>query len=372
MAVRKSKSSFYKKKSSTNDLGRPNAKLKKEINKNEKGLVILDQVVIRKEALGQCQKTLKKIDKAKQEIEQYEKQDKPAYERWIQENFGELIEKIKSYSQEIQVKRALIDEVQEEAFFQRITFIEAFRIVKLRKEQPEETKKREEKTDHEDFWGNSSVDDEDDVFREDLNDFFRKFNSKFNMNEEEFEAFRKRFQNGSKDSERNFDSRLKERYRLIVQKLHPDKNKKANEMEKELWFEAQEAYKKKDLEKLDFIIALYNIRFGFIGIDSSIFDLKSANSKLEKSLKEFSQMIRRAKSEPSWLFLKLKPSKLDSLKREAAKEFKDYEKSTSTELREINNILDKWERGANAMGNKSYPKSHMQREDDFLNFYANF
>lgn len=340
-----------------------------QINRKEKGLVLLDQTVIRKQTLGECHKTLKKIEKAKHEIEQYEKVDKPAYEKWIQENFGELITRIRMHSQEIQEKRALIEEIQEEAFFQRITFIEAFKIIKYRKDHPEEFEKSKANEKKENFWEEIPEDDEDNVFKDDLNDFFKKFN----MNEDEFESFRRGFKKGENDKERNFDVRLKERYRLIVQKLHPDKNKKASTMEQELWFEAQEAYKKKDLEKLDFIIALYNIRFGFIGIDSTIFDLKFANSKLEKSLKEFSQAIRRAKNEPSWLFLKLKPAKLDSLKREAAKEFRDYEKKTNLELREINNILEKWERGATAMGNKNYPKSSQrQREEDFLNFYVNF
>ena len=366
MAVRKFKSN---KNNSLNS--KPQGKSTIQINRKEKGLVLLDQTVIRKQTLGECHKTLKKIDKAKQEIEQYEKVDKPAYEKWIQENFGELITRIRMHSQEIQEKRALIEEIQEEAFFQRITFIEAFKIIKYRKAHPEEFEKSKAKENEkkENFWEKIPEDDDDDVFKEDLNDFFKKFN----MNEDEFESFRRGFRNGENDKDRNFDVRLKERYRLIVQKLHPDKNKKATPMEQELWFEAQEAYKKKDLDKLDFIIALYNIRFGFIGIDSTIFDLKFANSKLEKSLKEFSQVIRRAKNEPSWSFLKLKPTKLDSLKREAAKEFRDYEKNTNTELREINNILDKWERGATAMGNKNYPKSSQrQREEDFLNFYVNF
>lgn len=341
------------------------------INFDEKSLITIDQTVIRKAALGECHKTLKKIDKAKQEIEQFEKVDKPAYENWIQQNFGELIQKIRSYAIEIQEKRSLIDEVQEEAFIQKITFIEAYKIIKYKREHPEEFQKSDTPNEEETFEEDTSY-DEDDVFRDDLNDFFNKFNGKFNMNEEEFENFKKNFQNKKGDKNKDLDFRLKERYRLIVQKLHPDKNKKSSQMEKELWYEAQEAYKQKDLEKLDFIIALYNIRFGSIGIDSSIFDLRFANSKLEKSLKQFSQIIRRAKHEPSWLFLKLKPEKLNSLKREAAKEFKEYERNTNTELREINNLIDKWERGSLAFGNKNSSKvSKKQNDDNFFDFYMN-
>ena len=141
-------------------------------NKTEKGLVTLNQTIIRKKALGECQKTLKKIDKVKQEIEQFEKKDKPAYERWIQENFGDLIGKIRGWSLEIQEKRALIDEVQEEAFIRKITFIEAFQIVKYRREHPEiPTKEQPEQKEDEKFWENTS-EDEEDIFREDLNDFF--------------------------------------------------------------------------------------------------------------------------------------------------------------------------------------------------------
>lgn len=341
-------------------------------NKTEKGLITLNQTTIRKKAITECQKTLKKIDKVKQELDQFEKKDKPAYERWIQENFGELINKIRIWSIEIQEKRALIDEVQEEAFAKGITFIEAFQIIKYRKEHPEEFPEENKKQAEEDFWENK-IEDEEDIFREDLNDFYKRFNEKYDMNDEEFESIKKGFK-GAKGKRGDLDARLKERYRLIVQKLHPDKNREASEMEKELWHEAQEAYKIKDLEKIDFIIALFNIRFGSIGIDSSIFDLKTANTKLEKSLKKFGQIIRRAKNEPSWLFLSLKPAKLIALKKEATKEFKDYEKNTSIELQEINTILSKWEKGAAIMASHQYsPSSRKQKkEDDFLNFYANF
>ncbi|MBP7280465.1 MAG: hypothetical protein KBA66_02725 [Leptospiraceae bacterium] len=342
------------------------------INFDEKNLITLDQTKIRNQALGVCQRTLKKIDKAKQEIDQFQKVDKPAYERWIQQNFGDLIEKIRSSSIEIHEKRALIDEIQEEAFKQKITFIEAYKIIKYKKDHPEEFKEPEIPLEEDDFEKDDPMDEEE-RFREELNEFFEKFNGKFNMNDEEFESLRRNLRNGSNDKNKDLDARLKERYRLIVQKLHPDKNKKASPMEKDLWYEAQESYRQKDLEKLDFIIALYNVRFGSIGIDSSIFDLQFANSKLEKSLKQFSQMIKRAKHDPGWLFQKLKPNKLESLRKEAAKEFKDYEKNTSNELREINNILDKWQKASMAMGNKNYPKSSQkQREDDFLNFYVNF
>jgi hypothetical protein len=203
-------------------------------NTKEKGLITLNQTIIRKKALGECQKTLKKIDKVKQEIDQFEKKDKPAYDRWIQENFGELIQKIKSWSLEIQEKRALIDEVQEEAFIQNITFIEAFQIVKYRREHPEEFIKEEnKKSGEENFWENT-VEDEEDIFREDLNDFFKRFNEKYNMNSEEFESFKKGL-NGEANSKKpqDRDARLKERYRLIVQRLHPDKNKNASQMERE-------------------------------------------------------------------------------------------------------------------------------------------
>ena len=154
MAVRKFKSN---KNNSLN--GKPQGKSTIQINRKEKGLVLLDQTVIRKQTLGECHKTLKKIDKAKQEIEQYEKVDKPAYEKWIQENFGELITRIRMHSQEIQEKRALIEEIQEEAFFQRITFIEAFKIIKYRKAHPEEFEKSKAKENEkkENFWEKTMV-----------------------------------------------------------------------------------------------------------------------------------------------------------------------------------------------------------------------
>ncbi|HMV45674.1 MAG TPA: J domain-containing protein [Leptospiraceae bacterium] len=342
-----------------------------KINTNERRLITVNQTVIRKKIISECQKTIKKIDKAQREIDQFQKIDKPAYDRWIQENFGEKIQKIRQSSIEIQEKRELIEEVQDEAFRQGITFVEAYKIVieKRKNVNPKEEKEKTS-TENENFWENN-FEDEEDIFREDLNEFFKRFNEKFNQSAEDFESIRKGFGLGRKGSEKDLDSRLKERYRIIVQKLHPDKNRDASDLEKELWHEAQEAYKQKDLDKLDFIITMFNIKVGSIGIESSVFDLKSANSKLMQKLKSIANSIKAAKKEPSWGFLLLKPIKLAYLKKEAEIEFREFEKMTQTELKEINAILAKWEKGDEER-KQNFNRRRNVVEEDFFDFYVNF
>lgn len=340
------------------------------VNSSERRLITVNQTKIRKKVLNECQKTLKKIDKTKKELEQFESVDRPAYDRWLQQNFGEQLDKIRTSSIEIHQKRSLIEEVQDEAFRQGITFPQAYKIVKKRKESSENIEQKEEKkAEEEHFWENK-YEDEEDIFREDLNDFYKKFHEKFKMNEEDFDSIRKGLGLGSKDKSSDLDTRLKERYRIIVQRLHPDKNRDASEMEKELWHEAQEAYKHRDLEKLDFIITMVNIQFGSAGIDSSVFDLKAANAKLQKKLKQFASSIKKAKKEPSWGFLLLKPMKLSVLKKEIEVEVRDYSRIVQTELKEINAILLKWE--TNDIEPKRQPNRRNSIEENFYDFYLNF
>lgn len=317
------------------------AKLERKI----KDLVLIDQAPIRKSFFKDCQKVIKKIDKLKLQIQHFERSDKPAYENWLNNEFGEEILHLKKITQELEEKKVLLEEIEEEAYYNDINLHQAFIRVQHRHEHPEDYEEEDifdeepEFGDYEDDY-EFDEDEEDDLekdFKQFIHDFFDAENAKFAQ--DFFEEMGDLLGIKRKEKE-TADARLKDRYRYIVQKLHPDNNKEQAEYEKELWFEVQEAYQQKDLERLDMLIALYNIRNDETEKESSLFELKYTLNVLNKSQSYLKTMLTKIKKEPCWNFLTFTKQKLDKVYIKVQTEIEDYTAITESELHQINSLLE--------------------------------
>ncbi len=99
----------------------------------------------------------------------------------------------------------------------------------------------------------------------------------------------------AKDSEykkMSFSQKLKELYRRIVKKLHPDINPNITEREKELFFETQKAYKNGDLEKLEEIYAEIMEEEKIQGNGTVSNDISQLNELKEKLIKKLHSVER--------------------------------------------------------------------------------
>ncbi len=97
----------------------------------------------------------------------------------------------------------------------------------------------------------------------------------------------------------SYSQKIKELYRRIVKKLHPDINPKITEHEKELFYETQKAYKDENLEKLEEIYEEITSAGAEVGNNSSVDDierLKEIKEKLLKKIEALEKEITAIKS----------------------------------------------------------------------------
>jgi hypothetical protein len=323
------------------------------INFDSKSLVVIDNEKLKSKEIQSCKKIITKIDTAKLEIHNFETIDNPAYKSWVNEIFGELIHSIREKTAELDELEFIVESVHELSFKKRLSFHEAYKIVIKRKEAIDNYQKEEN-----DFqWEYTNPEDEnEDVFREELNDFFKKFSE-----EKENDSFH------PSTPKINLNNSIKQKYHSIAQKLHPDKNKNPTLEEQRIWNEIQEAYSNSDEIKLDSIIHEYNIRFGNFKNINSIFDLRTTKLKLDSSLKSFQRKIRLLKKEVAWNFKKATQVQKNKLKKEIEKELTELQRDTLRSYNQLSKLVNSWKNEDPRTRNRKSLK-----EDDFIHFYINY
>jgi hypothetical protein len=320
-------------------------------------MVVLDGATLKQNALKNCQHIFQQIQKVQRQIIQYNKEQKPAYDKWLNYHFGEIIQTINQLAEEIREKRRIISEVQEELYYFNISLNDAYDKVKRRMEEgyfSEDIYQNKERVNY-NFY---EVTDEDDVMGEELNEFF----SKMGIDEENKKKKSKYMELKEK--------KFKERYHYLASKLHPDKKgKELTEEEKELWNEIQIAYKNNDDKTLEGLFARYKVSVGDINQSSSLFDLRMSEKKLSISLRKLKEKRRLIKKTEAWGFTKLNNKKLFALQSKKAKDLKELEHSLMSEKKKIQEIISLM----SARNEDSIKKNKDEKDDqEFIEMYLNF
>ncbi len=320
-------------------------------------LTLTDNNKLRDIAEKDCKKFLSKIDKVKEEMRIFETIDKPSYTKWFNLNFYDMMNRTREKIQELESKRSLVEEVYDIAFFKKVSFPEAYRIVQesIEAEKAEELKIKKSDENPE-IESDDSFAEEDEAFREDLNEFYKNFHKKKSSKE--------------KGEVGKTEARIKEKYRNAALKLHPDKNKNPTHEEKDLWNDIQEAYKNKDEEKLDFLIQNFNLRKGKSFFQSSIYELRQTKLRLEKSLKSFQKKLKLLKKDPAWCFDKKTITVKNKLKTEIERDLLRAEREVSKDLVQLSNLVESWKLIYNER--KKMNRKPTMKEEDLVQFYINY
>lgn len=340
-----------------------------EVSAKDKIIIPLNSDQIREKAEKECKKVIEKIDILKTEIDQFETRDKPSYDAWVGSHFQDKIESTRKKMQDVEEKREIVEEVYNLSYLKKISFPESFQLVmearELEKKREEEWKKRQESNQNfpdEEFEDDEFDEDEDDVFRDELNDFFKKFNEQFKSD------FHKEI---PKEKKTEHDQSFKDKYRELVKKLHPDKNKNQTKEELELWNELQDAYKTNDESKLDYILQNLEMKTGKKLLQSTIFDLRRAKLSLEKSLRGIQSQIRKFKKDVAWNFFSKSIVEKNKIKKEIEDELRQTNYELDKENTQFTKLIETWK------NSKFKPKNKPQKReiifsDDFFEFFTKF
>src|SRR5205085_7043269 len=103
------------------------------------------------------------------------------------------------------------------------------------------------------------------------------------------------------------DPRVKEIYRRLVRRLHPDLRADGDATVSSLWHEVQEAYAAGDVARMELLLALSDLS-NAPGASTTLSQMRSALGELTRSVRALELSLVEARREDSWNFARTGPS----------------------------------------------------------------
>jgi len=297
-------------------------------------LVLIDQEPIRSRVATDCAQAITRLNRARSGWHHFERKDKPAFIRWRAREFGALLSRARDVEVQINDLQTLIHEVEVEMRRGFQDAHSAYARVMARRADPHARSSREEASSS-GATANSprklSEFEKEALFQEWVK---RSLGTNPDKMDDEaystsFEAFKMHmFRHSSEEgvcaqhpppraevSESNeiqeppltVDPRVKELYRRLVRRLHPDLRADGSADVSALWHEVQEAYAASDVARMEILLAVSDIESRRIHnqtlsqMQIVLIELRRARMALEKSLIE-------AQREDAWDFARVGPN----------------------------------------------------------------
>ena len=292
-------------------------------------LVVIDHLPIRRNAAAACTGAMARLAELKAAWNRFEREDKPSFVRWRAREFGPLLSELREVEERIRNDEALVHEIEMEmrrGFYDPQT---AFQRVMFRREnpglvadnpQPRSQRRAGEEPKLTEF-------EQEALFQ----DWVRKFigtnpdkldDKAYSTTFDAFKShmFRSRppepppshnFRRAEPERRRPIeaepataaiDPRVKELYRLLVRRLHPDLRADGSAHVSALWHEVQEAYAATDIAHLEILLALSDIESDRFTDQTSVAQMRAVFAELERALFALEDSLRQARTEFAWNF----------------------------------------------------------------------
>ncbi len=334
-------------------------------------MVLLDQEPLRKSVAVDCTRAMARLDRARAGWHHFERKDKPAFVRWRAREFGALLSTAREVEEQIRAAQALVHEVEMEmrrmfqdpsSAYQRVMFRRAHPS-KGAEEQAEFSQGRDgarrkvsefEKEVLFQEWVKSALGTNPDKMDDDAySTSFEAFKSHmFRAASEEAIPPNSRgprrhqgvteAQDDEKEIVRPADGRVKELYRRLVRRLHPDLRADGSTAVSTLWHEVQEAHAASDVARLEILLALSDIEANRTA-DQTLAQLHAVRSELQRALRALEKSLREAKGEDAWDFARLGPNA--DLRRRVERELKSDLARRTQRLDLFTRTIAEWARG---------------------------
>ena len=280
-----------------------------------RAVILLDSGPIRRKRTGVFRRLKRALEKARAEEERYESEDVPAYRAWLHRNFGERLSRIRELESQMEEKRSVVDAVHMEAAFRGGDHGQIYRQVMKEREAAQA------REDEDASWADASDEegqipeweDEGDFSGVD-NDFLEYFANSIFENEFDVEFEDEAAKNAARDEffrswdidgyegKRSFEPDLKETYRRLAFRLHPDRDPSGGDERLELWHELQNAYENGDLDALLRIEAKCDIHDRTVSAHTTVSLINDIIEETREMLRAVRSFIRVAKRGPEWEF----------------------------------------------------------------------
>ena len=356
-----------------------------------RNLIPLDTAKIRKELLKVYKRRKKVLEKIEVQLEQYNENDEPEFQKFIARRFGAEQTRLRELAEQITLAQFRHEKLRymarEEGISQRnyCAYLESqvtpetdFWAVlenEIRKMQEEQRRWDEEfeqycrECDEADGVINDDDDydedfDDDEIFFDDdeLEDDFSGFADEIEdiFGKDARSIFDNIFEGilpAEKDRPRNNEKDLKKLYRELCLRYHPDKIGKHDVKTRRLWFSIQEAYNVGDLYRLRSIHAGIEIESGNTGLFCS--EIDNLLGDIEWSIQMTRNELRMKKKAPYWGFAGWTEKQRRKAEQELTEEFRYEIEMTERELQKCENQITR-------IRNSSQSKKKKQKFDPEL------
>lgn len=217
-----------------------------------KALLVVDQQPIRKKILSKLKSAQVKLIRSKQELINHLTVVRPAYHSWVASITRGKYESIEKLNRQIEERGMLLDRIEVLYFEEGLSPRIAYRLALQEHEADQMEMDLDDPEDQEpDFIFDQDPEkeeiNEDDLFEQIMNEFASLRNggsrSTYFRKETTFERIQKLEK----------EQKIRTLYRQMARLLHPDTGMESNKPARELWSEVTEAYKAKNLAKLEML-----------------------------------------------------------------------------------------------------------------------
>ena len=344
----------------------------------DRQLVLLDQEPLRRRAASECSKQMARLEKAKAEWKRFQSEDKAGFDRWMAATFGALLSRLREIEALVSAKAALVREVEAEMVFGGARNPRtAYARVQRRRDDPPEADPRDRDVpppgQGEDGFGGSPFDDIPEIDQELLFEDFLRVVMGMNpdrMSDRKYEQMFTDFKANVLGQERPKpppavaappqQNRVKELYRLLVRRLHPDTKADSDVGVSALWHELQEAYSAGNVERLEMLLAMTDIQSNEAGEHTSLFQMRSVLRELRRSFNALQCNLRDAKRDPAWNFARQQDR--SALAEGVRGELESKLQWNARELRQMEAMISSW--SASPKGRRK-PVQSSQRDFPF-------
>jgi hypothetical protein len=281
-------------------------------------MVLVDAAPLRETAAAEALALMRETERLRGELEAFERVAVPEFERWKAVEFGTLLTGLRDTGAGMQRIEALLEAVHARAFFEGISPEEAY----LREQAEETAAPRPEAGDaeHEDLDG-EEIPGEEEMARGMLDEFIRDV---FGLDPRDFplevyEEMLRDFRNpprggpGPAEAKRKGplppaprraepagprETRLKELYRQLARRLHPDAGGRSGAID--LWHDFQEAHGRGDVERLEILVAVADLREGVDAAGSTLFHLREAAREFRRGVRALRKRLSAVHRSEAW------------------------------------------------------------------------
>ena len=298
----------------------------------DRRIVLLDQIPLRDEAGKDARKKMRESVRLTETLSEFERTILPGYERWVSENLAALLDEEKHLDFQIQRMERTISRVHLESLWGDRSCKSVYKDIAREELFQERSRQREQESrgqrpddDPEsgepenpshsgdpDFDSDAGLPENERVFRsyarfacgiepENLSprDYQRMFKDFRKWHEAQ--SGRAATRGGPAHTGLDNKQRVKELYRVLARRLHPDSARPDPNQER-LWHDLQEAYGSQDVERMEVLLAMTDLHAGNDALSTTLYHLRKVAREMAQTVRELKSRLREARESQAWMF----------------------------------------------------------------------